>query len=117
MTRTGARTHSDVVLVAALLALAALFAAWFAPTPDPWVALAVFAVPPAILALAHWRGRRSAAFWAGVLALGWFSHGVMAAWTRPAERGFALAEVALALVVVVASSWPGLRARFGRVRD
>ena len=111
---TQRRDVADRVLVAALLALAALFAAWFAPTPDPWVALAVFAVPPAILALAHWRGRRSAAFWAGVLALAWFSHGVMVAWTRPPERGLALAETGLALVVVVASSWPGLRARFAR---
>lgn len=111
---TQRRDVADRVLVAALLALAALFAAWFAPTPDPWVALAVFAVPPAILALAHWRGRRSAAFWAGVLALAWFSHGVMVAWTRPPERGLALAETGLALVVVVASSWPGLRARFTR---
>ena len=114
MTRTGARTHSDVVLVAALLALAALYVAWFAPTPDPWVALAVFAAPPALLALAHWRGHRSAAFWSGVLALAWFSHGVMVAWTRGAERAHALVEIALALVVVVASSWRGLRARFAR---
>ena len=111
---TQRRDVADRVLVATLLALAALFAAWFAPTPDPWVALAVFAVPPAILALAHWRGRRSAAFWAGVLALAWFSHGVMVAWTRPPERGLALAETGLALVVVVASSWRGLRARFAR---
>ena len=111
---TQRRDVADRVLVATLLALAALFAAWFAPTPDPRVALAVFAVPPAILALAHWRGRRSAAFWAGVLALAWFSHGVMVAWTRPPERGLALAETGLALVVVVASSWRGLRARFTR---
>ena len=39
---TQRRDVADRVLVAALLALAALFAAWFAPTPDPWVALAVF---------------------------------------------------------------------------
>lgn len=108
------RDVADRVLVAALLALAALYATWFSPAPDPWVALAVFAAPPAILALAHWRGRRSAAFWAGVLALAWFSHGVMVAWTRPPDRGLALAETGLALVVVVASSWPGLRARFAR---
>ena len=102
------------VLVAALLALGVLFVAWFAGDPRPGVALAVFALPPVLLAAARWRGHRRAAFWAGVLALAWFSHGVMAAWTRPAERGFALAEIALALAVVVASSWPGLRARFGR---
>ena len=109
------RMDSSVrVLVAALLALGALFVAWLADDPRPGVALAVFALPPVVLAVARWRGHRRAAFWAGVLALAWFSHGVMAAWTRPAERGFAIAEIALALVVVVASSWPGLRARFAR---
>ena len=105
------------VLVGALLALGALFIAWFIEDANPAAALVVFALPPLLLAAARWRGYRGAAFWAGVLALGWFSHGVMAAWTRPAERGLALAAVALALGVVVASSWPGLRARFGRVRD
>jgi hypothetical protein len=38
----------------------------------------------------------------------------MVAWTRPAELGFALAEVALSLAIVLAASVPGLRARFGR---
>ena len=103
------------VLVGALLALGVLFVAWFADDPRPAVALSVFALPPLLLAVARWRGHRKASFWAGVLALGWFSHGVMVAWTRPAERGFALAEVALALVIVLASSWPGLRARSARL--
>ena len=77
------------VLVGALLALGALFIAWFIEDANPAAALVVFALPPLLLAAARWRGYRGAAFWAGVLAL----------------------------VVVVASSWPGLRARFGRVRD
>lgn len=114
MTRGAIRSRADRVLVVALLALAVLYVAWFAPAPDPWAALVVFAVPPVLLAIAGWRRYRSAAFWAGVFALAWFSHGVMVAWTRAPERGYALAEVALALVVVVASSWPGLRARFAR---
>ena len=104
------------VLVAALASLCVLYVAWFAPRPDPWAALAVFALPPLLLAAWRWRGAARAGFWAGVLALAWFSHGVMVAWTRPPERGHALLEVALALVVVAASSWPGLRARFARRR-
>jgi len=104
------------VVAAALLALAVLYVAWFAIATPPRAPLAVFAVPPLLLALACWRGRSQAAFWAGVLALAWFSHGVMVAWTRPAERGFALAEVALALVVVCAPAWAGLRARARRRR-
>ena len=104
------------ILALALALLAALYAAWFARDAHAAVALAVFALPPAVLALLSWRGHRTAGFWAGVLALGWFSHGIMVAWTRPAERGFALAAVALALVVVFAASLPGLRARFSRRR-
>ena len=109
-------TASARVLVGALLALGALHVAWFAGTPHPWVALGVFALPPWLLAAARWSGRTRAAFWSGVLALAWFSHGVMVAWTRPPERAFALAEVALAVAIVVASSWPGLRARSRRRR-
>ncbi|GHA89580.1 DUF2069 domain-containing protein [Cognatilysobacter bugurensis] len=104
------------VLIVALFALAALFAAWFAPRPTQWDELVVFALPPLLLAIARWRGRRTAAFWASVLALGWFSHGVMVAWSRPAEAGYAWGEIALALAVIFAANLPGLRARFGKRR-
>ena len=104
------------LLLAALIALTGLFVWWFGTAARPWVALAVFALPPALLAVAALRGARQAAFWAGVLALAWFSHGVMVAWSRPPERVFALIEIALAVVVVVAVSLPGMQARFGRRR-
>ncbi len=104
------------VMVVALLALSGLFIAWFGPQPSPLVSLVVFALPPLALAAAALHGRRGASFWAGVLALGWFSHGVMVAYTRAPERGFALGEIALALVIVFAASLPGLRARFARKR-
>ena len=55
-----------------------------------------------------------AGFWASVLALAWFCHGVMIAWSSPDERVLALLETALAVVIVFAASWPGLHARFGR---
>lgn len=99
------------VLIAALLLLAGVYVAWFGARASSWAALAVFALPPAWLAVARLRGNRTAGFWASVLALFWFSHGIMVAWTRPAERGFALAEVALAVVVILAASLPGIRAR------
>ena len=100
------------LLTLALAALALVFVAWFGMRAE-WVAVVVFALPVvACLAgvLAH---RRAAGLWSGMLALLWFSHGVMVAWTRPGERGWALAEVALALVVIFSASLPGLRARFG----
>lgn len=114
-TRTTLSTSARV-LGCALLALALLYLAWFGRRPAPWAELVVFVLPPALIAVAlAWpRLRAHAGFWAGVLALAWFSHGIMVAWTRIAERGYALIEIALALVVVFAASMPGLRARFGR---
>lgn len=100
------------VLLAALIALAALYAAWFGGLGDI-AALVIFGVPPLLFAIGTMLRMPRAPFWAAVLALMWFSHGIMVAWTRPPERGYALAEVALSLVVVFAASLPGLRARFG----
>lgn len=102
------------VLVAALLALAAVYAAWFAREPDRLVAWLVFALPPALFAAGVAAGRRTAGFWSGVFALAWFSHAVMVAWTRPADRGHAFAALGLSLAIVFAASVPGLRARFSR---
>ncbi|WP_133000710.1 DUF2069 domain-containing protein [Luteimonas arsenica] len=101
------------LLAALLLALAALFAAWFAGDARYLQALALFALPPLLLAIGVLARRRTAAFWAGVLALGWFCHGVMLAWERSEGRGYALGEVALALGIIAAANWPGLSARFG----
>lgn len=104
------------VMVVALVLLAALYAFWFAHDAHPVVAWLVFALPPALLAIAAARGRRTAGFWSGVFALLWFSHAVMVAWTRPPERGFAFAAIVLSLVVIFAASIPGLRARFANKR-
>jgi uncharacterized membrane protein len=105
---------SQRALAALLAALALVFAAWFRDDPRVLQALAVFSLPPLLLAAGALRGSRVAVFWAGVFGLGWFCHGVMVGFDRAAGRGYALAEVALALAIIVAASWPGLRARFGR---
>ena len=99
------------LLAALLLALAALFTAWYAGDARVLQALAVFALPPLLLALGVLARRRTAPFWASVLALGWFCHGVMLAWSSAGDRAFALAEVALALGIVFAVRWPALQAR------
>jgi len=101
-------------LIVALLLLAVLYAIWFVGDAHPVAAMLAFALPPALCAIAVVAGRRTAGFWSGLLALAWFSHAVMVAWTRPAERGFAYAAIALSLAVVFAASIPGLRARFAR---
>lgn len=100
------------ILVVALAMLTALFATWFG-TRAEWVAVVVFALPALACLAGVLARRRTAGFWSGVLALLWFSHGVMVAWTRADERAYALGEVLLSLVIVAASSIPGLRARFG----
>ena len=46
-----------------------------------------------------------------MFALAWFSHGVMLAWSEPAQRWMALVEVALALAIIYAACLPGARAR------
>lgn len=111
---TPPNTAASRLLIAALAALAALFAIWFAPTPRPWAALLVFALPPALLAVGQWRGRSTAGYWASVLGLFWFSHGVMVAYSRPPDRWFGIAEVVLALLIIFAASGPGMRARLAQ---
>ncbi|MDB6163939.1 MAG: hypothetical protein JWL98_1371 [Xanthomonadaceae bacterium] len=109
-------TFARRLLVVALLGLSVLYAAWFASRSE-WFALGFFGLPPLCFAIALVRGGTSrTAFWAGVIALLWFSHGVMVAWTRPAERAYALGEIALALVIVFSASVNGLRARFSKGR-
>lgn len=98
-------------LVYALLALVAFYLAWFAGDAHLLTGLLAFALPPFLLAIAAWRGWHRAAFVAGVLALLWFSHGVMLAWSDPARRWMALVEVALSLAIVYAACLPGARAR------
>ena len=104
---------SRIVLALSLFALSVLFSLWFHDSKLRVAAMIFFTLPPLLLLIGVLRGNAKAVFWSGVLGLFWFSHGVMEAWTLIAERAYALAEVVLAIVVIVASSWPGVSARFG----
>ncbi|PPU77457.1 MULTISPECIES: DUF2069 domain-containing protein [Xanthomonas] len=103
------------LLTAALLALAVLFVIWFHDDARRTASLLVFALPPAWMGVLAVRSAR-ARFWAGVFALGWFSHGVMAAWSQPEARGLAWLELLLALLVIGLVSGPGVAARMGGKR-
>lgn len=105
-------TGSRVMLGLALFALSVLFSIWMHEDRYRIAALLVFALPPLLLLAGVIRGSRKAAFWSGVFGLFWFSHGVMVAYGRPAERGFGWAEIVLAVTIVLASSWPGVAGRF-----
>ena len=106
--------RSRLVLAGLLQLLAILYAAWFFGDRQYTLALLVFALPPILLMIGVMARRRTAAFWAGVFALFWFSHGVMSAWTHRETALYAWAEIVLSLLVVVLASLPGLRARFGK---
>ncbi len=97
-----------------LLALALLFVIGFRNDKHFIATLLVFTLPPLLLSIFVWLGSRRAAFWAGVFGLFWFAHGVMTAYSHPQMRLFGWLEILFALVVVLSSSWPGLKARFGR---
>ncbi len=103
-------------LALALFALTALYVLWFWHDRHAVAALLIFAMPPPLLGLAALRGWALAGLSAGLFALMWFSHGVLVAWTRAAERPFAYAEILLALTVIYFASMPGLRARFSKRR-
>ncbi|HBS62836.1 MULTISPECIES: DUF2069 domain-containing protein [unclassified Stenotrophomonas] len=107
---------TEVVLALLLAALAALYALWFAHDRHWLATQLVFTAPPLLLAVGVLVRRGKAAFWAGVLALFWFSHGVMSAWSHPEIAVWAWTELVLALAVIAVASAPGLRRRFGKKR-
>lgn len=98
-------------LAGALLAMAALFLLWFAGDPHWLAGLVAFMLPPLLLAAVALRGWHRSGFMASLFALLWFCHGIMTAWSEPDARWLALAETALALVVIHAACLPGIRAR------
>jgi uncharacterized membrane protein len=104
----------DGVLAVLLLALAGVYAAWFAHDKYWLASQLIFTLPPLLLALGLRLGRGKSAFWAGVLALFWFSHGVMTAWSHREQALWAWAEILLALAVIGVANGPGLRKRFGK---
>lgn len=109
-----AMRRSRVVLCVALFALSVLYSVWFHDDRHRLATLLVFTLPPLLMLVAVLRGGAKAAFWTGVLALLWFCHGVMIAWSRPPDALFASGAIALSLLIVIAASWPGLHGRFGR---
>jgi uncharacterized membrane protein len=107
-------TASRLVLGLALLSLSVLFALWWHADKHWLAAMLVFTLPPLLMLVGVLRGSARAAFWAGVFGLFWFSHGVMAAYSDADARLFAWLEIVLAVIIILSSSWGGLRARLGR---
>ena len=114
MNRT--QRNERMLLASSLFGLAALYALWFRDDAHRAAALLFFTLPPLLLSIGVLLRRPTARFWSGVLALFWFSHGVMLAWAAADQRVYGLIETALALAVVFYSNAPGLRAKFGKKR-
>lgn len=104
--------------LAAVLAMLILQWVWPGRLPSPpamsgLVVATLMSLPLAVLAVGLWRGWPQARFWSGVAALFYFCHGIAEAWAVPASRFPGWTEALLSVLVVVASSWDGLRARLG----
>jgi len=108
------RLRANRALIIDLLLLALLYSTWFYDDRHAIAAMLVFVFPPLGLVIGLLAGWRNARLSAGLLALLWFSHGVMSAWTQPQRMLYAWLEIILALAVVMLVSVPGLRARFRR---
>ncbi|MBN8727224.1 MAG: DUF2069 domain-containing protein [Xanthomonadales bacterium] len=76
---------------------------WLAPPAGAPAALALaLTLPPLLLpALALRKGLGRALLWAGMLALFYFCHGIVAAWVVPATRVPAVAEALLSAILVM----------------
>lgn len=99
--------HVGAWLWTALLLLQPAWYLWLAPPANGngWLALA-FVVPPLLLPLIALRTRlRRALLWVGILALFYFTHGVVAAWAVPATRVPAIFEAVLCALLISALGW------------
>lgn len=104
---------SRLLPACALAAIAGLYAWWFRDDAQRFAAWLVLVLPPLLLLPGVLAGGRLSRFWAGVLALLWFCHGVMEAWSETSTRALAFVLIALSLVVVFSVSWPALQSRLG----
>ena len=99
-----------------LLLLAGLYLVWLMGSKHPEVVLTVFVAPPLALGVASLLGWRLAGYWSSVLALGWFSHGVMRAWTDAPDLLHPLSAIVLSLAIIAVGSGPAARARLAARR-
>ncbi|MBU6417061.1 MAG: DUF2069 domain-containing protein [Xanthomonadaceae bacterium] len=79
--------------------------AWLLPPARmPVVVALVFALLPLALPLSYWRAPARALLLAGMISLFYFCHGIAEAYAAPNERVYAMIEIALAAIVILASA-------------
>ncbi len=93
-----------LVAMGTLVLLQPLWHGWLAPPRMGSAALAagLATLPWSLVLLATLRDRAKGVLWGGTLALFYFAHGVALAWSGEGlERGLALGEVVLCLLVIL----------------
>ena len=87
---------------ALLVVLQPIWHAWLAPPQSmPMAVLLALTVIPLLLPLFAIGNVRRALLWVGILSLFYFCHGVSEAWSAPAERWLAIAEIVLTVLLIV----------------
>jgi uncharacterized membrane protein len=101
------------VLLIALCLLQPAWYLWLAPphSLSPWLALCLALLPLSPVILLVLLRRPSALFWAGVISLLYFCHGVMEGWSVAELRWLGLTEALIAFVLVCAVGADGLQRR------
>jgi uncharacterized membrane protein len=102
-----------------ILALLALQWLWHVyllpPVRAPAIVVAfVFSLPILPAAWLTVVGHRQASYWGGVASLFYFCHAIAEMWSDPAAWPLGLTEMGLALWVIFAGNWAGLRAKLFR---
>lgn len=102
-----------LALFVALCLLQPVWYLWLAPPTllAPWLVLTIFALPLAVVGALFVLRRPSALFWAGVVSLLYFCHGVMEGWSVPEVRLLGTLEALIAFVLVCAVGADGLQRR------
>ncbi len=92
---------------AGLVILQIIWHAWLAPPTNAQVGLALaLTLPPLLLPLlALRRSAKRALLWIGIVSLGYFCHGVVAAWSIPSMRRLAIIEIILCLLLIATLAW------------
>lgn len=104
--------------VFALLALQLAWHGWILPIASHPMLVTLLYSLPLLPSVVLFVGRRpNAQYWAGVASLLYFCHGVAETWTTANARGLAIAEIGLALWIIVVGNWDALRARRNKSRS
>lgn len=83
-------------------------------TAPAWLISLLFALPLMPVCLLIVLKHRTFAFWGGTLALFYFCHGVMEAWTVREIWPLGVGEAAISVWVIMAASWDGMKTRFAK---